>query len=104
MTDQELKPCPFCGTRPALIYPGTNQRQVGCRSDRCKIQPHTMPSERIEVVVQEWNTRHAYLSRLDRREVDEEWLLSVGFRSEFDGHFQRGVIVIVFAPSGKLWN
>lgn len=61
MKTPELKPCPFCGSRPTVnTWGNPNGKvmyQVLCDSAACAIQPMTDYHTNEESIVREWNRR-----------------------------------------------
>lgn len=61
----ELKPCPFCGSEPILIYfngltPSTVQHYqvaVSCDGDTCNCSPRTAYETSEESAIKAWNRR-----------------------------------------------
>lgn len=60
-SDSKLKPCPFCGDRPA-IEPwhggGHDKRMVSCMSDACYVNP-AVTGENEQEAANHWNARPA---------------------------------------------
>ena len=67
---EELKPCPWCGSEPQLLYypddvvAALNQAIFGCWYTRCQVNPkvRTLTTSRLEpgeyeYLVERWNRR-----------------------------------------------
>jgi len=57
--DSKIKPCPFCGGTPDIIFchgGGPNKRLVFCVNDDCKVRPEVVGSTRARAL-KAWNTR-----------------------------------------------
>jgi Lar family restriction alleviation protein len=58
-----LKPCPFCGAAPNVVFGLVIQGQktdwnfVACENEKCRIKPSTDWHKSKSVVVREWNRR-----------------------------------------------
>jgi len=60
MTDNELKPCPFCGGIAELRSFGVNTLKeywVSCYEHTCKINPQTGCYKTAEEAIAAWNRR-----------------------------------------------
>ena len=54
----ELRPCPFCGAIPTLVYEDNFKKWwIACNNDKCMIQPFTSLHINKGVIVREWNRR-----------------------------------------------
>jgi len=53
----ELKPCPFCGVVPELMYSRLTQHHVSCKFEGCLIQPETNCCPNPNDAIAAWNTR-----------------------------------------------
>lgn len=59
MTDQELKPCPWCGKKPKIIkipFIEYNPWRIYCDNNQCTIKPYTGGFETVEQTIHEWNS------------------------------------------------
>lgn len=60
MKTHGLKPCPFCGVRPAINTWHEGEKTmyiVECENDACAIKPMTDYHVSLNIIVQEWNRR-----------------------------------------------
>lgn len=59
MPEPELLRCPFCGGPAGVKRPSVSENKIiFCPNRDCLIQPKTMPSGDIELLIKEWNTRY----------------------------------------------
>jgi Lar family restriction alleviation protein len=59
MTDEALKPCPFCGgeASPFEDYGHSSAWEVGCFNGDCRVEPHVWEKTKAEAIAA-WNTRY----------------------------------------------
>lgn len=59
MTQNCIKPCPFCGEVPKLRYIGGDIKKwvIDCTNYKCKIQPSTDYHRLKYIIIREWNNR-----------------------------------------------
>lgn len=57
MTDNKLKPCPFCGGEAIIHYPMHNTVAILCSRWKCGATISMCDTRNIEKVVEHWNTR-----------------------------------------------
>jgi hypothetical protein len=67
---EELKPCPFCGSKAFVKYEEGSALLVGiyCENTNCGIQPFTSLFDDLDETIKAWNTR---------QQVSEEKLLKI---------------------------
>lgn len=79
----QLKPCPFCGSRP-LLSDTFGKLSASCVNRRCGVQPTTWLTVKettdLRVVARAWNTRRA-----DPEPVGDGLLASVQMATERAG-------------------
>jgi hypothetical protein len=63
MTDEKMKPCPFCGGEPKCNFVHWGRWIVYCAKHDCPARPHTEHKERCEAIAA-WNTRPSEALRL----------------------------------------
>ena len=62
---EELKPCPFCGKQPTLLYPeheGIDDYVIGCYDKCCGFSYERARSKYKQEVIDAWNERAALSS------------------------------------------
>jgi len=58
MPEPKLKPCPFCGKLPYLIYDVHNGIfEIGCNNRRCKVIVYTNEINEKQKAIAAWNKR-----------------------------------------------
>lgn len=58
-SDEELKPCPFCGSPAERIDNGYFKFFIRCSSKTCNVLVNASSDMSSEECVKDWNTRHA---------------------------------------------
>ena len=58
MNEQNLKPCPFCGSYP-ILRNEASEWKVECSSYACGCMPSTWWCDTKEEVIEAWNRRAA---------------------------------------------
>ncbi len=54
---KDLKPCPFCGSKPNVQEYNGGFVAIGCSNGRCYIHPHEFGFPSMEDAIEKWNKR-----------------------------------------------
>lgn len=64
----DLRPCPFCGSHPALIGEDHKWYHVECQNGRCGCLPSTWLFDTPEEAIEAWNHRVPVIDEYEVRE------------------------------------